>query len=71
MTYLRIMGRKSGSDTFSIHMDREQFAQYLCVNWSALSYELNQMKRDGLIEFKKDEFKLLEKFYKMLACQRH
>lgn len=61
MTYLRIMGRKSGSDTFSIHMDREQFAQYLCVNRSALSYELNQMKRGGLIEFKKDEFKLLEK----------
>ena len=61
MTYLRIMGRKSGSDTFSIHMDREQFAQYLCVNRSALSYELNQMKRDGLIDFKKDEFRLLEK----------
>ncbi|MCQ4636882.1 cyclic nucleotide-binding domain-containing protein [Anaerovorax odorimutans] len=59
MTYLRIMGRKTGRDTFSIHMDREQFAQYLCVNRSALSYELNQMKRDGLIDFKKDKFKLL------------
>lgn len=61
MTYLRIMRHKAKSDTFVIHMDREQFAQYLCVNRSALSYELNQMKRDGLIDFKKDQFKILEK----------
>ena len=63
MTYLRIISKKASSDTFSVHMDREQFAQYLCVNRSALSYELNQMKRDGLIDFKKDEFKILEKFF--------
>lgn len=61
MTYLRIINQKSGSDVFSINMDREQFAQYLCVNRSALSYELNQMKRAGLIDFRKDRFRLLEK----------
>lgn len=61
MTYLRIISRKAGSQCFSIHMDRAQFAQYLCVNRSALSYELNQMKRDGLIDFKKDWFQILEK----------
>lgn len=61
LTYLRIISRKAGSEYFSIHMDRAQFAQYLCVNRTALSYELNQMKRDGLIDFKKDKFQLLEK----------
>lgn len=61
MTYLRIISQKAGSKIFSIHMDRMQFAQYLCVNRSALSYELNQMKRDGLIRFQKDRFEILEK----------
>lgn len=61
MTYLRIISRKADADTFTIHMDREQFAQYLCVNRSALSYELNKMKREGLIDFKKDKFRIIEK----------
>lgn len=61
MTYLRIMKKKSGKETFSIHMDQMQFAQYLCVNRSALSYELNEMKREGIIDFKKDRFEILEK----------
>ena len=60
MTYLQNIGKKADSETYSIHMDREQFAQYLCVNRSALSYELNQMKRDGLIDFKKDEFTIIK-----------
>lgn len=59
MTYLRIISKKAGTPEFSIHMDREQFAQYLCVNRSALSYELNQMKREGIIDFKKDRFRIL------------
>ena len=61
MTYLQIIGKKADSHTFSIHMDREQFAQYLCVNRSALSYELNQMKREGLIDFRKDQFTIIKK----------
>lgn len=61
MTYLKIINQKSSDEVFCINMDREQFAQYLCVNRSALSYELNQMKREGLIDFRKDRFKLLEK----------
>ncbi len=61
MTYLRIISRKVGKERFCVHMDRAQFAQYLCVNRTALSYELNQMKRDGLIDFQKDWFRILEK----------
>ena len=58
-TFLSIMAKKVGKNTFHIGMDREQFAQYLCVNRSALSYELSQMQKDGLITFDKDLFTLL------------
>ncbi len=59
MTFLRIMEKKSGEKTFHIGMDRERFARYLCVNRSALSYELSQMQKDGLIRFEKDLFTVL------------
>ncbi|MDF3000320.1 MAG: hypothetical protein K0Q48_439 [Bacillota bacterium] len=59
-TFLCIMAKKSGGNTFHIGMDREQFAHYLCVNRSALSYELGQMQKDGLIEFHKDLFTILD-----------
>ena len=58
-TFLCIMAKKVGTNTFHIGMDREQFAQYLCVNRSALSYELGQMQKEGLITFDKDLFTLL------------
>ncbi|MCD7947215.1 MAG: Crp/Fnr family transcriptional regulator [Oscillospiraceae bacterium] len=53
MTFLRIMQRRRGN-RFHLGMDREQFAQYLCVNRSALSRELNDMQRDGLICLEED-----------------
>ena len=43
-----------------MRMSREQMAQYLCVNRSALSNELNKMKREGLIDFKRGQFWLLD-----------
>ncbi|MEG1085057.1 MAG: Crp/Fnr family transcriptional regulator [Anaerovoracaceae bacterium] len=61
MVYLEILRKKAGTNSFTINMDREQLAQYLCVNRSALSYELNEMQRDGLIRFKKNKFELVEK----------
>ena len=54
MTYLRIQQRKQGKNTFYLKMDREQFAQYLCVNRSALSRELSDMQRSGVIKFGPD-----------------
>ena len=60
LVYLNVLALKSGSDTVSVKMSREQMAQYLCVNRSALSNELNKMKREGLIDFKRGEFRLLE-----------
>ncbi|MGI6721138.1 MAG: Crp/Fnr family transcriptional regulator [Anaerovoracaceae bacterium] len=60
MTYLRIMSQKHHGGAFHIMMTQEQFAQYLSVNRSALSYELNKMRREGIIDFKKDKFVILK-----------
>lgn len=59
MAHLLIMQRKRNSEVFDIRMSQEQLAQYLCVNRSALSYELNKMKKEGIIDFKKSKFKIL------------
>lgn len=60
MTYFRILSTKSGSATITIDMSREQLAHYLCVNRSALSHELNEMKRDGVIDINKKKITILE-----------
>lgn len=59
MAHLTIMQRKRNTEVFDIRMSQEQLAQYLCVNRSALSYELNKMKKEGVIDFKKSKFKIL------------
>lgn len=49
------------SDTVSLGMTREEMADFLCVNRSALSRELSRMKRDGIIDFYRDTFRILKK----------
>ena len=61
MVYLHILQAKSGTDTVTIRMSREQLAQFLCVNRSALSNELSKMKKEGIIDFKGSRFTILEK----------
>lgn len=56
LTYLRMRQKKVGCDTFNIGMTQIQFAQYLCVNRSALTYELNKMRSEGVIDFKRDRY---------------
>ncbi len=60
MTHLIIMRQKRGTEVFDISMTQDQLAQYLCVNRSALSYELNNMRREGLIDFQKSRFRILK-----------
>ena len=45
--------------TFTIPYNREELAQYLCVDRSAMSSELGRMQREGLIRFEKNTFELL------------
>ena len=39
-----------------IPFNREELANFLCVERSALSHELSKMKKDGLIDYRKNRF---------------
>ena len=59
LIYLSNESRKAGSQEFIIPFDRQQLADYLNVDRSALSKELGKMRDEGLIEFRKNVFHLL------------
>ncbi len=61
LTYLTLQAARREDDSFQISFSREELADYLCVNRSALSHELSLMKQDGLIQFRKNRFTLLHK----------
>lgn len=61
MVYLHVLQAKAGADTVTVRMNREQLAQFLCVNRSALSNELSKMKKEGIIDFKGSSFTILKK----------
>jgi len=52
-SFAQIQGRE-----ITIPFNREELADFLCVERSALSHELARMKRDGLIEYRKNVFML-------------
>ena len=58
MTYLLRVSREQRSRTFSIPLNRNAMSEYLNIERSALSRELSYMKRDGLIEYHRNSFKL-------------
>lgn len=60
LTYLRIKELELGIDAFTLNVSREQLAQELCVNRSALSNELSEMQRDGLIRVEKRRITMLK-----------
>ena len=60
MTYLSLQAQWKKSHCFEIPFSREELAAYLCVNRSALSHELSLMRKEGLIDFSKNRFKLLK-----------
>lgn len=49
-SYFSECAKKSGSLTFSLPFNRQQLADYLGVDRSAMSSELSKMQRDGLIQ---------------------
>ena len=59
MAYLDTMSLRTHSKKFSIPFDRQQMADYLDLDRTALSKELGRMRDDGLIVFRKDQFEIL------------
>lgn len=58
LTYLSAQSRKHGNHRFQIPFDRQQMADYLNLDRSALSKELSRMKKEGILDFHKNEFVL-------------
>ena len=50
---------KFGSE-FELPFDRERMAAYLGADRSALSRELSRMKKEGLIDFRKNRFRIIK-----------
>ena len=50
---------RGASKKFTIPYNREELANYLCVDRSAMSNELSKMRDDGLIHYKKNTFEIL------------
>ena len=59
MSYLYAQSRHTGSKRFLIPYDRQGLADFLGVDRSAMSAELSKMKKEGLIDFRKNEFEIL------------
>ncbi len=56
LSYLSFQAAHAGSREFTIPFDRQQLADYLHVDRSALSHELGKMQRDGLLTVRKNHF---------------
>ncbi len=58
ISYLSEEAKRQGSSVFTVPFNRQQLADYLCVDRSAMSNELCKMRDEGMIEFKKSRFEL-------------
>lgn len=59
ISYLSEEARRQNSGTFTILFNRQQLADFLSVDRSAMSNELCKMRDDGLLTFEKSRFTLL------------
>ena len=57
--YLSAKYHKAKSRTFSIPLNRQELADFLFVDRSAMSNELCKMRDEGLLKFEKSKFELL------------
>lgn len=59
IAYLSEQAKKHDKSTFEIPFNRQQLADYLSVDRSAMSSELSKLRDEELIEFNKNKFTLL------------
>ena len=60
MKYLSFYAQKTGKQEFDIPFDRQQLANYLGVERSALSVEIGKLRKEKIVESYKNHFKLLK-----------
>ena len=60
LSYLNAVALRQHADEFDIPFNRQQLADYLNLERTNMSKELGRMQRDGLLEFRKNHFHLLQ-----------
>lgn len=59
MTYLMLQAKKAGRNSFDVPYDRQALADFLEVDRSGLSAEIGKLKREGIIDNRRQHFELL------------
>ena len=57
LSYLMAHCGSVESEWFTIPLNRQQLADYLCVDRSAMSWELCRMRDEGILEFQRNRFR--------------
>ena len=60
LDYLSAQAHQAGSRVFPIPLNRQDLADYLFVDRSAMSNELCKMRDEGLLRFDRNAFELLD-----------
>lgn len=58
LTYLSLQAQKQQSKYITLSLSRTDMAQFLCTNRSAMTRELAQLKKEGVLDFDKNTFVL-------------
>ena len=58
LTFLSNESLKNKSNTFEIHFNRQELADYLNIDRSAMCFEMSKLKSEGLINYNKNRFVL-------------
>ena len=61
LSYLSEQAKKHKSAAFDVPFNRQQLADFLSVDRSAMSNELCKLRDEGLLSFSRNHFVLLEK----------
>lgn len=61
LSYLSAESVKKASLSFDIPFDRQQLADFLCVERAAMSVELSKLQKEGLLKTNRNHFELIVK----------
>ena len=59
MTYLTICAKKNNKNSFKIPFNRQELADYLEVDRSGLSAQISKLRKEGVLECRRNHFRLL------------
>lgn len=59
LSYLSTESLRQASLSFDIPFDRQQLADYLCVDRAAMSVELSKLQKEGILKTKRRHFELI------------